>query len=77
MQIAGLNTGFSDVITRKIPDQKSVSFWYYDDQKLIAVDAMNDPRAFMVAKRLLDAGKTVPKEAISDPQVNLKTLLPS
>jgi 3-phenylpropionate/trans-cinnamate dioxygenase ferredoxin reductase subunit len=76
LQIAGLNTGFSDVITRKIPDQKSVSFWYYDDQKLIAVDAMNDPRAFMVAKRLLEAGKTVPREAISDPQVNLKTLLP-
>lgn len=75
LQIAGLNTGFSDVVTRKIPDQESVSFWYYDDQILIAVDAMNDPRAFMVAKRLLEAGKTVPKEAVSDPQVDLKTLL--
>ena len=75
LQIAGLNTGFSDVVIRKMPDQKAVSFWYYDDQKLIAVDAMNDPRAFMVAKRLLEAGKTAPREAISNPQINLKTLL--
>ena len=75
LQIAGLNTGFSNVVTRETPNQSAISFWYYDDQILIAVDAMNDPRAFMVAKRLLEAGKTVPKEAVRDPQIDLKTFL--
>ena len=75
LQIAGLNTGFSDVFTRKTPDHKTVSFWYYKDKNLIAVDAMNDPRAFMVAKRLLEAGKTVDRETIVNPKINLKTLL--
>jgi 3-phenylpropionate/trans-cinnamate dioxygenase ferredoxin reductase subunit len=75
LQIAGLNTGFSDVVTRKGAEDKTVSFWYYNDHKLLAVDAMNDPRAFMVAKRLIESDKAAPPEAVSDPQINLKTLL--
>jgi 3-phenylpropionate/trans-cinnamate dioxygenase ferredoxin reductase subunit len=75
LQIAGLNTGFSDVVTRKGAEDKTVSFWYYNDHKLLAVDAMNDPRAFMVAKRLIESNKAAPPEAVSDPQINLKTLL--
>ena len=75
LQIAGLNTGFSDVVTRKTSNDKTVSFWYYKDKKLVAVDAMNDPRAFLVAKRLLEAGMTVPGEVVANPMTDLKTLL--
>jgi len=75
LQIAGLNTGFNDVVTRKGAHDKTVSFWYYYDHKLLAVDAMNDPRAFMVAKRLIESDKAAPPDAVSDPQINLKTLL--
>ena len=75
LQIAGLNTGFNDVVTRKTSNDKTVSFWYYKDKKLVAVDAMNDPRAFLVAKRLLEAGMTVPGEVVANPMTDLKTLL--
>ncbi len=74
LQIAGLNNGFNQVVTRPT-NKNTVSFWYYKDEQLIAVDAMNDPRAYMVGKRLIDAGKTAPKDFIKDVSFELKNLL--
>ena len=73
LQIAGLNSGFNDVVTRKLPT--SVSFWYYKDHQLLAVDAMNDPRAYMIGKRLIEAGRSPGKDLIEDIAVDLKSLL--
>jgi 3-phenylpropionate/trans-cinnamate dioxygenase ferredoxin reductase component len=73
LQIAGLNTGYDQIVTRQ--GEGSVSFWYYQGDTLLAVDAMNDPRAFMVAKRLLEAGRSPSATAVADPAVDLKTLL--
>ena len=44
LQIAGLNSGYDNVVTRQGEGQ-SVSFWYYKGDQLVAVDAMTDPRA--------------------------------
>ena len=74
LQIAGLNTGYDSVHTRRA-DPGSVSFWYYGGEKLLAVDAMNDPRGYMVGKRLIEAGKSPDPAAIADPETDLKTLL--
>ena len=38
-------------------------------------DAMNDPRAYMVAKRLIEAGKSAPPEVVADAGADLKPLL--
>ena len=61
LQIAGLNIGYDRILTRG-PVGDAVSFWYFKGDKLIAVDAMNDSRAYMVGKRLIEAGRT-PDEA--------------
>lgn len=74
LQIAGLNTGYDRVIARA-GDGPSVSHWYYAGDRFLAVDAMNDPRAYMVGKRLLEAGKSPAATAVSDPALDLKTLL--
>ncbi|WP_210093656.1 FAD-dependent oxidoreductase [Ruegeria sp. HKCCSP346] len=74
LQIAGLNTGYDRVVTRKGEGQ-TVSFWYYKGDRLIAVDAMNDPRAYMVGKRLIEMGKTADPEVVADPNADLKPLL--
>ncbi len=74
LQIAGLSTGYDNVVTRK-GDGASVSFWYYKGNDLLALDAMNDPRAYMVGKRLIEAGKSPDPVAIADPETELKTLL--
>lgn len=74
LQIAGLNTGFDNVVTRA-GDGRTTSFWYYKGDQLVAVDAMNDPRAYMVGKRLIDMGKTADKAVVADVAADLKPLL--
>ncbi len=74
LQIAGLNTGFTDVIVRDGGRPGSVSHWYYRGAKLLAVDAMNDPRAYMIGKRLLEAGKSPAPGTVADPGQDLKAL---
>ncbi|MEO6299228.1 MAG: FAD-dependent oxidoreductase [Paracoccaceae bacterium] len=74
LQIAGLNTGYDRIVTRG-PEGEAVSFWYYKGDELLAVDAMNDPRAYMVGKRLIEMGRSPDSAAIMDPATNLKALL--
>ncbi|WP_371169542.1 NAD(P)/FAD-dependent oxidoreductase [Aliiroseovarius sp. 2305UL8-7] len=75
LQIAGLNTGYNNVVTRRDGDAASASFWYYQDDMLLAVDAMNDPRGYMIGKRLIEAGKSPDKSIIADTDADLKPLL--
>ncbi|MEM1073859.1 MAG: FAD-dependent oxidoreductase [Pseudomonadota bacterium] len=74
LQIAGLNTGYTDVVSRAGAGQ-TASFWYYKGDQLLAVDAMNDPRAYMIGKRLIEAGKTADPAIVADPGSELKALL--
>ncbi|MDO8883626.1 NAD(P)/FAD-dependent oxidoreductase [Pseudotabrizicola sp.] len=74
LQIAGLNTGYDRIVTRP-GDGNSVSFWYYQDDRLLALDAMNDARAYMVGKRLIEAGKSPAPGLVADPATDLKALL--
>jgi 3-phenylpropionate/trans-cinnamate dioxygenase ferredoxin reductase subunit len=74
LQIAGLNTGYDNIVTRG-PEGEGVSFWYYQGDTLLAVDAMNDPRGYMVGKRLIEAGKSPDKAKVADLSVPLKDLL--
>lgn len=74
LQIAGLNSGYDRVITRP-GEGGAVSFWYYRGAQLLAVDAMNDPRAYMVGKRLIEAGKSADPTLVADPNTDLKVLM--
>lgn len=70
LQIAGLNTGYDRVVTRR-GDVDAVSFWYYRGERLLALDAINDPRAYMIGKRLIEAGKSPDPAMIADGSVPL------
>ncbi|MEL7117644.1 MAG: oxidoreductase C-terminal domain-containing protein, partial [Pseudomonadota bacterium] len=73
LQIAGLNMGYDRTVTRGTGP--SMSVWYYQGDTLLAVDAMNDPRGYMIGKRLIEAGKSPSPEVITDPDSDLKPLL--
>ena len=73
LQIAGLNAGYDRVVTRL--GEGSASFWYYLGETLLAVDAANDPRGYMVGKRLIEAGKSPDPALVADSQTDLKALL--
>ncbi len=73
LQIAGLSSGYDRIVTRD--GGAAMSFWYYRGDQLLAVDAMNDPRAYMVGKRLIDAGKSADPVLVADAGADLKPLL--
>ena len=73
LQIAGLNTGYDRIVRRE--GEGASSFWYYRGDELLAVDAMNDPRAYMVGKRLIEMGKSPDPAVIADASADLKPLL--
>lgn len=75
LQIAGLNRGYDETIVRPGVRDGSVSVWYYRQGKFIAVDAINDARAYVAGKKLLDLGTTPDKKIIGDAQSDLKLLL--
>jgi 3-phenylpropionate/trans-cinnamate dioxygenase ferredoxin reductase subunit len=74
LQIAGLNTGYDQVVPRK-DAEAAVSFWYFRDKQLLAVDAINDARAYMVGKRLVEMDRSPEISAISDTTTDLKMFL--
>lgn len=74
LQIAGLNTGYERVSIRPGPRPGSQSVWYWRGPQLIAVDAMNDPRAYMSGKRWIEAGVSPDPAAIADPAADLRAL---
>ncbi len=76
LQIAGLNAGFDNVVVRDDPsDHGGRSHWYFRGDTLLAVDAMNDARAYMVGKRLIEAGRSPARDAVADAEIPVKSLL--
>lgn len=73
LQIAGLNIGYDSVVVRD--GGAARSHWYFKGDSLLAVDAMGDPRGYMIGKRLIEMGKTAPKEMLADADADLKALL--
>lgn len=72
LQIVGLSDGYDEVILRGDPDAGSFSCLYLKQDRLIAVDAVNNPRDFMQAKQLLANGETVNAARLRDVNVELK-----
>lgn len=75
LQIAGFNLGYDATVSRVGTREGSRSIWYYREGQLVAVDAINDAKAYVTGKKLLDANRTVEPSVIADPTVDLKSLL--
>lgn len=74
LQIAGLNAGYDHVVTRAGEDG-ALSIWYYRGDRLLAIDAMNDPRSYMVGKRLIESGKSPDPARVVETGTDIKALL--
>lgn len=75
LQIVGLNRGFAEACQRAGAKDGSFSVWYYRDDQLLSVEAVNDPIAYVVAKKVLEAGRSIPKQAVLDPMTDMKQFL--
>src|SRR6056297_3169395 len=74
LQIAGLAEGHDQMIIRGDPAARSFACFYLAQGRLLAVDAVNSPREFMLSKPLIAAHATPPAQALADPGVSLKDL---
>ncbi len=72
LQIAGLNQGYDSTITRAGKRPGAQSIWYYQGDKLLAVDAMNDAPSFMIARKVLESGGSIPQHVVEDAASDLK-----
>ncbi len=74
LQIAGLSTGYDDIVIRGNPADRSFACLYLKDGKLIATDAVNSPKEFVQSKALIAARTVVDREKLADTEVLLKEL---
>ena len=75
LQMVGLSKDHDQRVVRGNPGDGSFAVFYMREGHLIAVDAVNLPMAFMVGKKLVYQRKRVSSEALSDVDVDLKSLV--
>lgn len=68
LQIVGLSQGFTDVIVRKEHADK-FSLWYFKDSQLLAVDAVNNAKDYVVATKAIKNALIIDKTALEDPSL--------
>lgn len=76
LQIAGLSHASDEIAVRGDPDGDSFAAFYLRDGRLAAVDAVNDPKAYMFARKAIGTGLKVTAGAVADPRTDLAALLP-
>ena len=75
LQIAGFNLDYDQTVMRPGSREGSLSIWYFRGNEFIAVDAINDAKAYVTGKKLLEMGRPVDRAAVADPAVDLKSLI--
>lgn len=76
LQIAGLSTGYDATVMRGTISDARFSVFYLKDGRVIAVDAVNDPRSYIAARAHLKKKPRWPAAAIADTGCNLQELPP-
>ncbi|MEO9328945.1 NAD(P)/FAD-dependent oxidoreductase [Gordonia aurantiaca] len=78
LQIAGLNTGYDEVVLRGDPaTEREFACFYLREGELIAADCVNRPQEFMFAKRVLSQGLPVDPRQLADLSVPIASQLAS
>ncbi len=77
LQIAGLALDYDQTIMRGDTRQRKFAVYYMQGKRLVAVDAVNSPKDFILAKRLLSAHAEPSPEAIADLEQDLSAFLPN
>ncbi|HSV48000.1 MAG TPA: FAD-dependent oxidoreductase [Ramlibacter sp.] len=74
LQMVGLLPAQPSTHKRPGATPQSFSLFHYDGERLACVESANAPLDHMMARRMLDAGKSPAAQQVADPAVPLKTL---
>lgn len=76
LQIAGLNTGYDDVVVRgETGAGREFTCFYLREGRLVAADCVNRPQDFVFAKRAIAQGLEGARDVLADPDVPLASVL--
>lgn len=73
IQIAGISDGYDAYVVRE--ESARLTVLYFQQNRLIAADVINNPRDFMAVKRALGEGRSIDPERAHDLTFSLKELL--
>ncbi|HEX7237194.1 MAG TPA: FAD-dependent oxidoreductase [Gammaproteobacteria bacterium] len=74
LQIAGLSTGYDQVVLRGDPAARSFAAFYLRAGQLLAVDAVNSPREFIAGKKLVANRARIAPDVLRDAKIDLTPL---
>jgi 3-phenylpropionate/trans-cinnamate dioxygenase ferredoxin reductase subunit len=73
LQIAGLSQGFDRVVMRGSSENgRSFAAFYFAGNRLLAVDAVNRPKEFMMVRKALTAGLAADPDRLADETVDIQ-----
>jgi 3-phenylpropionate/trans-cinnamate dioxygenase ferredoxin reductase subunit len=75
LKMVGLSQGHDQFLLRGSVEQRSFSAFYLKGERVIAVDTVNRPAEFMLAKRIVGERMAIPPERLVDDGTPLKSLL--
>ncbi|HBC17954.1 MAG TPA: pyridine nucleotide-disulfide oxidoreductase, partial [Alcanivorax sp.] len=75
LQMVGLSQNHDQRVLRGTTNDKGFAVFYLLEGSVIAVDAVNLPIAFMVGKQLVQQRKSVSADALSNTDIELKSLI--
>jgi len=74
MQTAGINSGYDQKVVRGDPASRSFAVFYLLEGRLLAVDAINRPAEFVVARNIIGKSLEVNVERLQDDSIPAKAL---
>ncbi|MEM6511687.1 MAG: FAD-dependent oxidoreductase [Pseudomonadota bacterium] len=74
LQIAGLSTGYDDVVLRGSPDDGSFSCVYLRGGRFIAIDCINSPKDFMQSKTVLAELPIIAKDVLANTELTFRDI---
>lgn len=73
LQMVGLSHGYTDLVVRTEEEKEDCfSIWYFKDDALLAVDAVNNGKAFVLGTKFIKNNTVVDKEKLADASIPFK-----
>lgn len=73
LQMVGLSQGYDEVLVRReVGNEKCFSVWYFKGDNILAVDAVNNAKAYVYGTKFIKSGDPIDKAKLVDLKVEFK-----
>ena len=76
IQSVGLLKGYSNFVVRREPVPNSMSVWYFNEAGLIAVDAINNPKAYVLGTKAIKRRNQIDLGRLADLNLPIRDAIP-